>query len=556
MGVLTSGCAQGELGGGDSGATDGSNTPPPDVEPRDGDDIRDATDAADVATDTANDADATDDASDADASPDDLGDTGDGGDVRDGGEVDDGGDGTDMDAGPCGGGCGPDEVCREGACRPLCDVAGASCGEVTVEGRTVQCGSCNGPSICVENSCQQVCDRADAECGEVFWGGPTVDCGGCPNAANTCVANQCVQDSGYHDVDGGELHTCAAMSDGTVDCWGDNGQHQLGDGSSSASETPVDTNVVDAAVRVRATNRQSCALYGNGELYCWGWNGNGQLGDGTTESRMAPVSVSTIGTGSSQSEARDVSVGTLHACATLAQGEAKCWGDQSLGRLGNGNISGDPIPTPTDVTGLSTAVAVASGRSHTCSLHEDGSLRCWGEGSHGRLGNGAFSGSSDPERVLNVDSAIDVGLGLEHSCAVLRSGEVHCWGRGDDGELGIGVLQNAATPKKVNVISNAREVVAGGDHTCAVTRDDRVYCWGQNDRGQLGTGDTDQKLEPTLVTAPSSSDPLTGVLTAGAGTSHTCFVERTGDVFCTGGNGAGQLGTGDTNDRSSPTAIQ
>ena len=95
--------------------------------------------------------------------------------------------------------------------------------------------------------------------------------------------------------------TCATVG-GVAKCWGSNGSGR-GRGSSlgvgqSYSQTPysavpltlssLGTNV--AALSIGPDSYHACAL-ANGGVMCWGDNGSGQLGDGTTVASDAPLQV-------------------------------------------------------------------------------------------------------------------------------------------------------------------------------------------------------------------------------------------------------------------------
>ena len=205
--------------------------------------------------------------------------------------------------------------------------------------------------------------------------------------------------SGVIAISAGGNHTCALLNSGGVKCWGNNDAGQLGDGTTTRRSTPVNVSGLSSGViAISAGDQHSCALLGSGGVKCWGDNEWGQLGDGTTTSRNTPVDVSGFSSG-----VTTVSAGGGFTCALLSSGGVQCWGRNTDGQLGDG-ISGGPelcylayfypcSKTPTNVSGLSSGVtAISSGGAHTCALLNSGGIKCWGGNSYGQLGNGNQNG--------------------------------------------------------------------------------------------------------------------------------------------------------------------
>jgi alpha-tubulin suppressor-like RCC1 family protein len=93
------------------------------------------------------------------------------------------------------------------------------------------------------------------------------------------------------EVSGGDFHSAALKSDGTVWTWGGNFNGQLGDGTDVERTTPVPVLGLTNVVAIAARDHHDLALKADGTLWAWGWNINGQLGDNTTIDRNIPVQV-------------------------------------------------------------------------------------------------------------------------------------------------------------------------------------------------------------------------------------------------------------------------
>ena len=144
--------------------------------------------------------------------------------------------------------------------------------------------------------------------------------------------------SGVTAIAAGERHTCALLSTGAVKCWGYNDNGQLGDGSAASvtpRTTPVDVSTLSSGVTAISTGSyHTCALLSTGAAKCWGKNTSGRLGDGSNTASLTPVSVSTLSTG-----VIAIAAGEAHTCAVLNTGAVKCWGYNVSGQLGDGSTT-------------------------------------------------------------------------------------------------------------------------------------------------------------------------------------------------------------------------
>lgn len=301
------------------------------------------------------------------------------------------------------------------------------------------------------------------------------------------------------EVSLGQFHTCALLGDGSVSCWGGNALGQLGDGTNVDSPVPVVVSTITNAVAISSGSGglHTCALLAGGTVSCWGQNLEGELGDGTNVDSSVPVAVSGI------TDAVAVSAGGIQTCALLADSTISCWGDNTFGQLGDStNVSSN---VPVAVTGITDAVSVSVGVVHACAQLSDGTAVCWGNNDSGQLGNatdGLGTESNVPVAVQGISDASVVESGGFHSCAILEGGTASCWGQNrygqlGNGESGVNVVSNVAV--LVTGVTDADSISVGDGHTCAVRGGDAIWCWGYNVAGQLGDGTNGDASLPVAV---------------------------------------------------------
>eukprot|EP01062_Namystynia_karyoxenos_P000068 TRINITY_DN10016_c0_g1_i1.p1 TRINITY_DN10016_c0_g1~~TRINITY_DN10016_c0_g1_i1.p1 ORF type:complete len:1858 (+),score=146.19 TRINITY_DN10016_c0_g1_i1:47-5620(+) len=148
----------------------------------------------------------------------------------------------------------------------------------------------------------------------------------------------------------GKDYTCAVLDDWSIKCWGDNLNGQLGLGDSNArgkdsadmggNLPAVDLNG-DTALEVYCGREHTCARISGGSVKCWGDNQDGQLGLGDSNDRGdgggemgANLPAADLGPGL---KAERLALGYRFSCAVFDRGAMKCWGKGYSGQIGTGN---------------------------------------------------------------------------------------------------------------------------------------------------------------------------------------------------------------------------
>jgi len=345
-------------------------------------------------------------------------------------------------------------------------------------------------------------------------------------------------------ISAGSYHVLSLKSDGSVWAWGMNNFGEIGDGTAVTRYAPVQvTSLGNSIAAVSGGGYHSLALGTNGTVWAWGYNTYGELGDGTTTQRNIPVQV-----GGSHSTFIAVAAGQFHSIALGNDGTVWTWGYNGYGQLGNNSTTNSSVPI--QVPGLSGVfIAIAAGPNHSMALRNDGTVWTWGLNSNGQLGNGTTSNSAVPVQVANLNGVTSIAAGGIHSLAITSGSGVWGWGYNGSGQLGDGTYTQRNTPVHIAALTGTvTSIGAGQYHSVAAKSDGTVWTWGYNGYGQLGSGTASSIL-------PIQTVGINGGIAVSAGYYSTYALKNDGSVLSWGLNSSGQIGDGFNQNQANPGQV-
>jgi len=293
------------------------------------------------------------------------------------------------------------------------------------------------------------------------------------------------------------------------------------------------------------------AVRSDGSLYTWGYNGQGALGLGDKTNRSNPTLV-----GSDTDWTKEFSHDGNSFFAIKTNGTLWACGNNGLGSLGLGDSgSGTYRSTLTQVGSLTTWASIRStGGLATLGLKTDGTLWAWGYNDSGQLGLGDYTRRSSPTQVGSLTNWAKISAGSYTIGAIKTDGTLWLWGYNTYGQCARPVTgsQVITSPTQLGSATDWSDISVGG-FVLARKTNGTLWTWGCNGYGQLGIGDTTNRSSPVQI--GSSTDwALIGFGGNGYFGSGAA-IKNNGTLWLWGKNDYGQLGLGDTTNRSSPVQL-
>ncbi|MDG0810439.1 RCC1 domain-containing protein [Cohnella rhizosphaerae] len=331
---------------------------------------------------------------------------------------------------------------------------------------------------------------------------------------------------------------------------GQNDRGQLGLGHTNDQTVPAAVDVGALVQAVAAGSNFTLFVAEGGDVFSAGNNTYGQLGLGDTSTRHAPEAIAGI------ADAVSAAAGRNHSLVLTGNGDVYSFGLGADGRLGHGNANS--LNAPVKIAGLPPAKALAAGGSHSLVLTVTGEVYGFGSNNFGQLGLGkAVSSAAVPTKLAQLPPIAAISAGTDFSLLLTEDGDVYSFGLGVNGQLGLGGAGEAEiryTPVRISALDaenkRIRQIEAGGSHALLLTEDGEAYAFGLNGFGQLGLGDTLDRSVPTKVAG------LPKLATIAAGGYHSFAMDEEGALYAFGYDAFGQLGDRDTESQLAPKRIK
>ena len=303
--------------------------------------------------------------------------------------------------------------------------------------------------------------------------------------------------------------------------------------------------------QVACGNYHTLILKYDGSVYSSGNNNSGQLGLGTSSTTYVTFNKAK----NINNDVKQIACGANHTFILKKDGSVWSCGNNESGQLGLGD-NNDKISFTKVTTNISNDVKqIACGYEHTVILKNDGSVWACGSSTYGQLGLGSSGSKTSFTKVTtNVNNDIkQVACGAYSTFIIKNDGSVWACGDNDGGRLGLSDTTKKTTFTKVtaNISNDVKQIASGGSHTVILKNDGSVWACGYNNNGQLGLGDTTNRATFTKVTTNVNND----VKQVACGAYNTFILKNDGSVWACGNGFYGQLGLGNTNNKTKFTKV-
>ena len=244
---------------------------------------------------------------------------------------------------------------------------------------------------------------------------------------------------------------------------------------------------------------------------------------------------------------------SLSNYSLVLKNDGTLWGcgRNDYGQLGLGDTTNRTTFTQI-TTNADDIKSVYYGENYTLILENDGTLWGCGQNNLGQLGLGdTINRTTFTQITTNTDDIKEIYCGAYHVFILENDGTLWSCGRNDYGQLGLGDSNNRTTFTQVTINANdIKSIYCGHHYTLILKNDDTLWGTGRNNCGQLGLGDTTDRTIFTQVTTN-----INNIKEIYCGAHHAFILKNDGTLWGCGQNNYGQLGLGDDTDRNTFTQV-
>jgi hypothetical protein len=360
---------------------------------------------------------------------------------------------------------------------------------------------------------------------------------------------------------------CGLTGIGEIWCWGNSWSK---DPTQFLEPTKVSGNVTFAGYDSLADHRKlatteggACGISTSGELWCGGGGGGAVYASGGLPMVLAAPGHKFAEVSLFEGEVCGIEAPDSSDGGSSDGGDAHaayCWGDDSRGGLGIGNLTlGQQsfYKTPMKVLGGLDFLHIGVGGGFACGITTSGFTYCWGDETEGQCGRGKGNYTGVPVQVsIQLPgqaqpmplTLVSISVGGGHACGIDSAGRGVCWGNNSYGQIGDGspVTGISSDPNLIKLPTAIPgyswfRLEAGTGNTCGVTGAARTYCWG--DVHRLGDGRSISSGQPFGVSTPVEVVDES-FFTLALDVNATCGMTTSGSAYCWGDNSHGSLGIG------------
>ena len=342
----------------------------------------------------------------------------------------------------------------------------------------------------------------------------------------------------------GSEHTITLSDDGTAHSFGRNEEGALGLGHNNNVLLPTPIPNLPKITKVSCGAFFTVCVDYEGFIWSFGKNNRGQLGTGNEIDFNVPQKILNI------PSVLSVSCGSSHTLIITNDSNLWSCGKNSYGQLCNGNTEGRLIPQKTVFSNISK---ISAGWEHSLFQNDKGEIFACGNNQRGQCGLGHFNDPQiTPSLILNAPSNIvEFVCGFDHCLFLDLEGNVFSVGNNNCGQLGLGHNSNQNILNKIPNIPPIKVISCVLASCYLIDFEGNLWSFGLNANCQLGHGDKAHKNAPKIVNSLKNIQQIS----YGCCGRHFFAKNSQNQIFATGKNDCGQLGTGDTRSPLFPQEI-